>query len=309
MNRQRSRTGLTMIELLVVIAIISILIGITLPAVQQAREAARRMSCSNHLKQIGLAVHNYHAAFKMLPMNVGPFLGGPRPSAQRNGKGWLLSILPQLEQQGLYESFQPGFQGDLFSGGGIADPRVRQAVQTRVAGLNCPSDGFAAELGFNQFEWETTAVALTSYKGVLGDHRIGGSLSRHRGTMPDCHVNGGCNGLFFRVTYQEPQRMANIIDGTSNTLMVGEDLPEHNEHSAAFYANGDYCSCHGMLNYMPSPPTPRDWWDVMTFRSRHVGGAHFALADGSTRFISDSVDYFLYRKLCTKNGGEVVSVP
>ena len=309
MNRRTRRIGLTLIELLVVITIISILVGLLLPAVQSAREASRRLTCSNHLKQIGLALHNYHDSFRSFPINMGPFPDGPRPLKELNGKGWIVGILPQIEQQALYESFRPGFRGDFFSGGGIFSLAVRDSVQTQVPLLNCPSDGFAAMLSGRQFQWEEIMVAQTSYKGVMGDHRVGGSLSTHPGTMPDCHIEGGCNGLFFRVSYQQPQTMSAIQDGTSNTLMVGEDLPEHNEHSAAFYANGDACSCHGQLNYKPSPPTPRDWWNVLTFRSHHGGGAHFCLADGSTKFISDSVDYFLYRKLCTKNGHEVVSVP
>jgi prepilin-type N-terminal cleavage/methylation domain-containing protein/prepilin-type processing-associated H-X9-DG protein len=301
--------GYTLIELLVVVGIIGVLLGIVLPAVQQSREAARRMSCSNNLKQLGLALHNYHGAFKTLPINVGAQPEGLHPAPQRNGKGWIVGVLPQLEQQALYESFRTGFQGDFFSGGGIADPRVLLAVQTRVPTLNCPSDGFAFELSSEQFEWEGTQVALTSYKGVLGDHRVGGALSTHPGTMPDCHHVGGCNGLFFRQSYQQPQRMSAVTDGLSNTMMVGEDLPQQNDHSAAFYANGDYCSCHGKLNYTLSPATPRLWWNVMTFRSQHPGGAHFCRADGSVQFVTDSVDYFLYRKLCTKGGGEVVSLP
>lgn len=303
------RAGFTLIELLVVIAIIGVLVSITLPAVQRARETARRMSCSNNLKQLGLAVHNYHDTFRSFPINLAAQSEGARPARQRNGKGWLLSVLPQIEQVPLYESFKPGFAGDFFSGGGIASPAVRVAVQTQVATLACPSDSVAARLSDEQFEWEGTFVALTSYKGVLGDHRLGEALSTHPGTMPDCHSTGQCNGLFFRLSYQYPQRMAMVTDGLSNTLMIGEDLPRHNAHSAAFYANGDHCSCHGHLNYKPKPPTPRDWWNVMTFRSEHTGGASFCLADGSIRFVPDSVDYFLYRTLCTKSGGESGEMP
>jgi len=308
-RRATIRAGVTLIELLVVLAIIGMLVGVLLPAVQRVRESSRRMSCTNHLKQLGLAVHAYHDQFGFFPINVAAQAEGPRPWRQRNGKGWLVSILPNLEQGPLYESLRPGFAGDFFSGSGMADPAVLPVMQTRVATLQCPSDGFVQSLSIAQFEWEGTPVALTSYKGVLGDHRVGGALSTHPGTMPDCHEGVGCNGLFFRGSYQDPQRMAGVTDGLSNTLMIGEDLPRHNDHSAAFYANGDWCSCHGQLNYQPDPRTPRDWWNVMTFRSQHSGGANFCLADGAVHFVSDSVDYFLYRGSCTKDGGEVVAVP
>ena len=122
------------------------------------------------------------------------------------------------------------------------------------------------------------------------------------------HVVWGCNGLFFRTTYREPQRLANVLDGTSNTFMVGEDVPMHNDHSAAYYANGDYASCHAPLNFFPDPPDPRNWPDVMSFRSRHPQGANFCLADGSVRFIGEDIAHALYRALGTKNGRESASV-
>lgn len=303
------RDGFTLLELLVVIAIIGIAVALLLPAVQAAREAARRMTCGNHLKQLGLAVHNYHDVFRAIPISVSPYVGGPRPSPQRNGKGWVLSVLPQLEQQPLYDEFSPCFNGDFYSGGGLMSPQCRAAMQTQLPLLKCPSDGSAHKLSNVQFEWDLIDVALTNYKGVLGDHRIGGAMSTHPGTMPDCHVDGGCNGLFYRVTYQEPQSLSYITDGTSNTFMIGEDIAMHNDHSAAYSANSDYCSCHGQLNYVPDPPTPRDWWNVVTFRSRHPGGAQFCLADGSVRFVADTIEYVTYRGLCTKNRGEVVSLP
>ena len=131
----------------------------------------------------------------------------------------------------------------------------------------------------------------------------------HPGTEPDCHHVGGCNGIFFRTNYQGPIRMAQITDGTSGTFMVGEDVPKQNDHSAAYYANGDYASCHAPLNFFPDPPRPKDWWDVMSFRSLHPGGANFCLADGSVHFISETIDYAEYRALSTKDGREPVQVP
>ena len=158
-------------------------------------------------------------------------------------------------------------------------------------------------------EWPDIPVALTSYKGVSGDSRVGGNLSMFAGTEPDCSANGGCNGLFWRVTYQEPQRLANVLDGTSNTFMVGEDVPEEHIWSTAFYANGDWSSCHIPLNFYPDPPRRGDYFDVVSFRSRHPGGAHFCMADGSVQFISETIEHATYRALSTRDGGEAVALP
>jgi prepilin-type processing-associated H-X9-DG protein len=275
-----------------------------------AREAARRMTCGNSLKQIGLALHNYHDLFRYFPVNMGPW---PPPGTvsipQLNGKGWIVSVLPQLEQQTVYDSFANHFGGDFFLGDGLRNPGCRPAMKMWLPVLQCPSDGSVRRLSTTQFQWETIEVALTSYKGVIGDTRIGGMASIHPGSTPDCHATGGCNGLFYRTNYREPQQSAFVTDGASNTFMVGEDVPQYNDHSAAFYANNDYASCHAPLNWFPKPPTPRDWPNVMSFRSRHSGGANFCLVDGSVRFIADSTEHSLYRALCTKGGGETGATP
>src|SRR4051794_20827119 len=119
MGRHRFQKGMTLIELLVVISIVGILMALILPAVQFAREASRRMSCQNNLRQLGLACTLYHNAFRCLPVNVTPFHEGPSPPQFPNGKGWIVSILPHLEQDALYRQFEPGFQGDFFSGNGM----------------------------------------------------------------------------------------------------------------------------------------------------------------------------------------------
>lgn len=309
--RQRTKhpVGFTIVELLVVIAIIGIIVALLLPAVQMAREAARRMQCRNNLKQIGLGLHNYHDAHGAFPINMGPWSIPTVPWRPMNGKGWITSILPQLEEQPLYDSFSPFFAGDFFAGGGLKDPGCRDLMKTHVATLKCPSDGSAHRLYDTFFQWETIEVAPTSYKGVIGDSQVGAPASIHAGSLPDCHAVGNCNGLFFRSNFREPQSLRNVLDGTSNTFMVGEDIAQHNDHSAAFYANGDWASCHARLNYFPKPQTPQDWPNVVSFRSRHPGGAHFAMADGSVQFIAETIEHRLYRGLSTKAGGETVGVP
>jgi prepilin-type N-terminal cleavage/methylation domain-containing protein/prepilin-type processing-associated H-X9-DG protein len=299
--------GFTLVELLVVIGIIGVLLALLLPAVQMAREAARKVHCRNNLKQLGLAVHAYHDAFRVLPISIAPWWQGPRPTPERNGKGWIVSLLPQLEQQPLYDRFVPFFSGDFLTGYGIRSVGCRELLKHQLSVLQCPSDPAVEENSTEQYQLNGIEAALTSYKGVIGDSQLADSI--HHGSLPDCHANGGCNGLLFRISYQQPQRLAHVRDGTSNTFVIGEDVPEANYHSAAYYANGDWSSCHAPLNYFPDPPTPLDWPNVMSFRSRHPGGAHFCMVDGSVQFVSETIEHATYRALSTKAGGEAATLP
>ncbi|HVK15571.1 MAG TPA: DUF1559 domain-containing protein [Fimbriiglobus sp.] len=309
MSWSRTRRGFTLIELLVVIAIIAVLIGLLLPAVQRVREAAARTQCQNHLKQIALAIHNYHDAVGHFPTGHSPWVEPSEARGPFTGRGWILESLPCLEQSALYQRLEPTREGNFFSGQGLLAPEARPLLAARVLVLHCPSDPSSqdADLATRQYQLTGIAVELTNYKGVLGDTRVGGTGSSFNGPLPDCHHRNGCNGIFYRNNYQDRPRLVSVKDGTSNTLLVGEDLPEYNHHSAAFYANGDYASCHVPLNYLP--PDPRYWQDAISFRSRHPGGANFALADGSVRFISQSIDHGQFRAACTKAGGEVNRLP
>ena len=305
--------GFTLVELLVVIAIIGVLVALLLPAVQTARESARRMSCSNNLKQFGMAIHNYHDVHQYFPISIAYNVAGPRPTAQPNGKGWIVSILPHVEQQNLFTQFQPGFIGafNVGAGTGFGNPAIRPAMKTRIKVIECPSDGQSKRIINNHSEL-TSAIetAVTNYKGVLGDYRLGNASSIHQGTEPDCHnAVAECNGIFFRNNYQYQIRPSTITDGTSNTLMVGEDVPMQNLRSGAYFTNGDWCSCHGPINYFRNPPSPGDWPNVMTFRSRHPGGAQFCMADGSVHFVAQNINHPLYRSLCTRDGGETALLP
>jgi len=138
-------------------------------------------------------------------------------------------------------------------------------------------------------------TALTNYKGVAG-------------TNIGCRL-GKCDGLLWLTSFQFPVRMKHITDGTSHTLMIGEDVPIQNNHSAAYYANGDYSTTEGPLNLSFEPPTPDVWWLVMTFRSTHPGGAHFCAADGSVHFVDETIDFTLYQQLSTRAGSEQIAIP
>jgi prepilin-type N-terminal cleavage/methylation domain-containing protein len=347
----RAHRGFTLVELLVVIAIIGILVALLLPAVQAAREAARRAACLNNLKNLGLAVLNHHDVSRHFPI----LEGWSRPQDDEadvkaatiavgktlSGKGWILTILPQLEEQALYDQFQQGgaFEGQFTEGlcirGGVPNMgmaskkngiSVPALMKTQLPIIQCPSDPSVKELSDKQYQWSGCQVATTSYKGVVDDTFIGQAEGSIFGndqsmypsgktysvdpTVRDCHRGTRCRGIFYRNSWLKPVKIAMVTDGTSKTLMIGEDVPEFNYHSTAFYSNGDTCSCNAPLNNgfnQPADTFALAWWDAQGFRSRHPGGVHFCLADGSTRFIAQNVDSDLFRTSCTRNGGEVQS--
>jgi prepilin-type N-terminal cleavage/methylation domain-containing protein/prepilin-type processing-associated H-X9-DG protein len=346
-NQHASRKGgFTLVELLVVIAIIGVLVALLLPAIQAAREAARRSSCSNNLKNLALAVLNHHDVNKHFPVSHGAFSVAEAPVPQ-SGVGWIVETLPQLEQPQLQERFKQGgayegqFRRDLAlnrstvnlglysTKNGISCPEL---MRTQIDVLKCPSDA-SDRLRNDQWQWRAPAgdsyVFVTNYKGVLDDtflDEIGNGEFSNDGTpfvsgnysettpapigLRDCHADYRCRGIFFRQSFQRPVKIAQVTDGTSNTFLIGEDLPEYNLHSAAYYANGDWCSCNIPLNNnilkIPTEADLNDWGNQQGFRSYHPGGAQFALVDGSVQFILEG-DHLSYRARCTRNGEEVLS--
>lgn len=228
--RNHHRRGFTLIELLVVIAIIGVLIGLLLPAVQKVREAASRLRCSNNLKQLGLAVHNYHSMYDLFPISHSPWSEGTSPMPPHTGRGWILLSLPYMEQEGLYRQFDPSITSSLWSCSAI--------MNSELKALRCPTD--SSDVVGNctqQYQWGGTPVALTNYKGVIGDNRMGGTTA-FPGGSPDCHNTIGCPGIFYRNNYQEPVSISKVSDGTSNTFMIGEDVIQHNWHSTAYFQRG-----------------------------------------------------------------------
>jgi len=326
----RSRRAFTLVELLVVIAIIAVLIGLLLPAVQSARESARRISCSNKIRQLALAVVNYQDANRKFPQSVSQWGegSGPKVCSSVNGgsctgRGWILETLPFMEGADIYARFAPSQTGNIYSNGGLR--RAAAFMKTPLPGLACPSEpdasrtfrvDIAGVVGpFMEQSMAGTEVTITSYKGVLGATKVGGSFGsiwpRHDdepSAAVDCHNNTGnrsCKGIFWRNSYLYPVRVKDLIDGTSKTLMIGEAVYAHDHHAVALYADGDWAACNVPLNYLPNPPVPQNWWNVRGFRSLHKGGANFARADGSVKFTDESIDMTAYVALSTRNRGDM----
>ncbi len=338
--------GFTLVELLVVIAIIGVLVSLLLPAVQAAREAARRMSCVNNIKNVALAVHNFHGAKKRIPYDVndgkfgreiyryGPddpdVEASPSPYAKNRenrltGKGWLVDILPFVEEQAFYDQLKPGFDESITnntfsSSGGMGRSELRALIQRQLPLLTCPSDPSAQPTG-GMFPFPVTIeVAVTSYKGVAGDTAVGADFfdglwnDQEFGSFDDCFETLGCNGLFWKMGYYDRISFRQITDGLSNTLMIGEAVASQDPHSFAYGSEGDWASCNVQFNYF----SPQDyesirgsleWVNVRGFRSLHPGGGNFAMSDASVRFIAEGLDHQLYRALSTKDGGEAVDLP
>ena len=295
------RVGFTLIELLVVIAIFAVLIGLLLPAVQKVRAAAARVQCSNNLKQLAIAVQIYHDTNNAFPVSAGP--GYNFNSTSPNCWSWLVRILPFVEQQNLFQ--QLGFPTNTIVGAGFW-------VALPVNTFQCPADGTTDVPRTNEQNITGIAVGQTNYKGVCGDNWAWGNWANTIQMSGNSGLDNG-NGIFFRTDYKRPLTMVSITDGTSNTFMIGEDVPQYNIHCDWPFFNHATGTCAIPLNYGIPPQTDpkgaRDWHNVYSFRSRHTNGANFAYADGSVQFISQSIDMQVYMATATYQGGEPVQHP
>ncbi len=293
----RLRTGFTLVELLVAMAIISVLIALLLPAVQSAREAARRTQCRNHLKQLSLAIHNYLDSHNTFPINTS---FNSSMSADTPSRSWLQGILPFIERSDLGNRIIPG--GTLQQNKAVAEQIV--------AAFICPTDtglGRAAIRADVPSDWE---LGLTNYKSCAGDNWGWGiyprpsSGGRFRGSLDGQREGNGaiCAGRSWPVV----TRLRDFLDGTSSTFVIGESIVESTRWSAWFHSNHASATCAIPFNFGRIHNNQDDWENNNGFMSRHIGGGHFAMADGSVRFVSENIDVFTYWSLATVQGNEIV---
>jgi prepilin-type N-terminal cleavage/methylation domain-containing protein/prepilin-type processing-associated H-X9-DG protein len=321
----RKLLGFTLIELLVVIAIIAVLIALLLPAVQQAREAARRSQCKNNLKQYGLALHNYHEVFDQ----IAP--GGD--SAWWNGTavGWQVRVLPQMDQAPLYNSlnFSLANMGETpqqtLGANSNNSPPFNYIEQMKVRYARCPTDTSSGVDAWGSGRFQS------SYTGSLGSQRTPSAdgncnqflqfaqagTADHGNTIDPNQLSG----MFTRIGCKV--RLSDVVDGTTNTILLGEVLPNCNDHNwvgGAFGFNGqgnaqgstvtpinDYTTC------MPKFGTPSNvnctaqsnWNYSWGFKSMHIGGAHFLFCDGSVQFLSQNINHQTYQALGGRSEGNI----
>ena len=330
------KSGFTLIELLVVIAIIAILVALLLPAVQQAREAARRTQCKNNLKQYGLALHNYvdvHGSLPIAGTNWNPADDPPtwqHPAAV----GWQVRVLPFVEQGPLYNELDWGItlpQSSYESGNprGFLPSQIlkdgKPARSHQIPTARCPSDVSENNL--------INAWAQSNYTGSPGSQRFNSVDANcnpylqfieplpNNVHFADTTSPSELSGLFGRLGVTI--RFEMITDGLSNTIAVGETLPDCSDHDTGWWLyNGhgnthastavkinDFTTCRlkgGKPDLFPACTAQSNWNIAHGFRSRHVGGAQFLLADGSVRFLSENINHGTYQSLGGRADGNVV---
>jgi len=364
-SRRRVR-AFTLIELLVVIAIIGVLIALLLPAVQAAREAARRAQCTNNLKQIGIAMHNYHDQMGAFPPG-GMTQNGDPWGPTSNYLSWRAMILPQMEQGTVYNAVNVNISTWA---GGTNPGAMFTAWRTVFNTWLCPSDpnnkgGLRSGTGatgqypagsppINPSTGQPdTLVPISNYAGSFGDNYAGGplnggSLPWETYSCPKVTVVGGrpnigwdgfwgtdfsctfargggtLRGIFDYRTLQY-SKIADVTDGTSNTILAGEVLPDRAADSNFWHGNGATAGTTVPMNWN-SNTFPADapnclfQWQNSTaplgcrysaaakgFVSVHPGGANFLFTDGSVKFLKQSINIVPYNALGSKGGGEVVS--
>jgi prepilin-type N-terminal cleavage/methylation domain-containing protein/prepilin-type processing-associated H-X9-DG protein len=333
MKQTPRRGAFTLIELLVVIAIIGVLIGLLLPAVQKVREAAARTQCVNNLKQIGLALHGYHDANNRFPPGYVDRNTNPASTPDNDlgpGWGWASFLLPYLEQGNVYN------QINFSQGVGIGSNTAVSQLSLKI--YQCPSDPLqqAFPVYDSSFTNPIATVAHGNYVGCIGwEECFNGAGGDPQPGGGDDGLSGAYGqagrGLFYR---NSRIRIADVTDGLSNTIVVGERSSNHapstwtgavaggrcpawmatqppspySSPPGPAYDNADFGEAlvlaHGNATHLPSADFPI--FDPDVFYSMHPQGANFLFGDGSVHFLTSGIDPYTYQHLCTIAGGEVL---
>ena len=320
----RNRSGFTLIELLVVIAIIAVLIALLLPAVQAAREAARRAQCINNLKQLGIAMHNYHDVVGTFPpgaLNYTGVFSSPRQT-------YMVFLYPYMEATNIYNNFNfkltgPPFGLPWYNTVNSFGPTSITAVT--VGTLLCPSDmmapyPFQQKYPFDATDALTNYLSRSNYMGFFGNNNMGAAYAKDPTHLPAA--------FGFNVV----TRIAQFLDGTSNSLLMSEsltgagrdaqdgraclwaDFPGYSQLYTQLTPNSSspdllypiYCFSYPSLN-LPCAQGTGGGTDMAAARSRHPGGVNVLLGDASVRFVKSAVNVAVWRALGSISAGEVIS--
>jgi len=303
--REHPRRAFTLVELLVVIAIIGVLVALLLPAVQAAREAARRMSCQNHMKQVTLGAHNYHDTYGQLPAGC----------IVSNGLGWHVFILPFIEQGNLYDKFDFISAGDHMANGGVGRG---QLGLTKIKTYLCPSSQaekmmlpdppnnvHSPDLINGQSPYTTHYYVNMGPKGVSVDGNTY-ELNSPSGSQGGFAQQGVCD-------IQSKYKLKDITDGTAFTFMLGENSVHRPKDGSRFRnwvrgcqnATDHICGCRNIVNSINFPNVPSVTpFNDYSMGSHHPGGANFSMSDGAVKYVSQSVDLGVYKSTSSRNGNE-----
>ena len=333
MTGSKLRSAFTLVELLVVIAIIGVLVALLLPAVQAAREAARRTQCQNNSRQFGIALQNYHDVKKRFPSNtewtIRTLVDETQTKKTDIQGNMILKLMPYIEQQNLFGRLDFKFDEseENIDQQFLARPELGGTV---IPLLRCPSDGFSQLVTIN-YDGQPRDAAITNYCPSIGAQET----FSFNNSCPDPKGNEFKNGSWISYKANAPEvtsgifaregwaaSMQEVSDGLSNTIAMGEVLPDCNyelQSQGWWSPKITYVGTAPEINYDScTPTTPAypakqtcatffNWNTSAGFKSRHPGGANFVLADASVHFITEEIEYMNYQRLGDRADGQNVT--